>query len=206
MTHVGILGGTFDIVHNGHLEVASVVAKKIGLNKVFLVTAGNPPHKSGVLDGECRHELVEAALEGRPELEASRIELDLPGISYTHRTISELKAQLSAQAGHEVKISFILSAEYLDPTNPSNISTWEEAEAMLAMVQLVVVPRGPYTPELARQWAGELRLTNFLILDKDISHLSSGIVRDALRKGLPIESLVPARVAALVKERGIVYQ
>lgn len=69
MKNIGILGGTFDIVHNGHLDVAEFVAKQLGLDKVLFVTAGKPPHKqSNVLDSEVRHELVEGALEGREGL------------------------------------------------------------------------------------------------------------------------------------------
>ena len=206
MKNIGILGGTFDIVHNGHVDVAEFVAQQLGLDKVLLVTAGKPPHKqSGLLDSEVRHELVEGAVEGRPGLEASRIELDLPGLSYTYRTIVQLSELLTAQAGGDVAITFILSAEYLDPENPSNVTKWEEAEALLAKVQLAVVPRGKYTAELARRWVEELKLTNVRIFDQQISSLSSGIVRDAIKQGLSIESLVPARVVELVKKHGIVY-
>ncbi len=206
MKHIGILGGTFDIVHNGHLDVAKFVAEQLGLDKVLFVTAGKPPHKqSGVLDSEVRHELVEGAVEGVPGLEASRIELDLPGLSYTYRTIVQLSEMLAEQSDGDIAITFILSAEYLDPANPSNVTTWDEAEAFLARVQLAVVPRGKYTAELARQWAGELKLTNVRIFDQQISSLSSGIVRDAIKGGLSIDDLVPAKVAELVKRHGIVY-
>lgn len=206
MKNIGILGGTFDIVHNGHLDVAKFVAKQLGLDKVLLVTAGKPPHKqSGVLDSEVRHELVQGAVEGQPELEASRIELDLPGLSYTYRTVIQLSELLAAQSGEEVAITFILSAEYLDPENPSNVTKWDEADAFLARVQLAVVPRGKYTAELARQWVDELKLTNARIFDQQISSLSSGIVRDAIKNGLSIDSLVPPRVVELVKRHGIVY-
>ncbi len=206
MKNIGILGGTFDIVHNGHLDVAEFVAKQLGLDKVLFVTAGKPPHKqSNVLDSEVRHELVEGALEGREGLEASRIELDLPGLSYTYRTIMQLSEMLTAKAGGDVSITFILSAEYLDPANPSNVTQWEEAEALLAKVQLAVVPRGKYTAELARQWVDELKLTNVRIFDQQISTLSSGIVRDAIKAGLSIDGLVPPRVVELVKKHGIVY-
>ncbi len=206
MKHIGILGGTFDIVHNGHLDVAQFVAKQLGLDKVLFVTAGKPPHKqSEVTDSEVRHELVVSAVEGCPGLEASRIELDLPGLSYTYRTIVQLSEMLSEQSGGEVAITFILSAEYLDPANPSNVTKWEEAEAFLAKVQLAVVPRGKYTAELARQWADQLKLSNVRIFDQQISNLSSGIVRDAIRGGLSIDGLVPPRVAELVKRHGIIY-
>jgi nicotinate-nucleotide adenylyltransferase len=206
MKHIGILGGTFDIVHNGHLDVANFVANQLGLDKVLFVTAGQPPHKpSGVLDSEVRHELVEGAVQGCPGLEASRIELDLPGLSYTYRTIVQLAEMLSEQSEGDVAITFILSAEYLDPANPSNVTRWEEAEAFLAKVQLAVVPRGKYTAELARQWVEELKLTNVRIFDQQISSLSSGIVRDAIKNGLSIDGLVPARVVELVKKHGIIY-
>jgi len=205
MKNIGILGGTYDIVHNGHVDVAKFVAKQLGLDTVLLVTAGQPPHKNGVTDGEVRHELVQGAVEGNPELEASRIELDLPGLSYTYRTVEQLAELLFAETGEEVAITFILSAEYLDPENPSNVTKWEEAEALLARVQLAVVPRGKYTAELARQWAEELKLTNVRIFDQQISTLSSGIVRDAIKAGLSIDTLVPPRVVELVKKHGIIF-
>jgi nicotinate-nucleotide adenylyltransferase len=206
MKNIGILGGTFDIVHNGHVDVAKFVAKVLGLDKVLFVTAGQPPHKpSGVTDSEVRHELVVGAVEGSPELEASRIELDLPGLSYTYRTVSQLSEMLAEQTGEEVAITFILSAEYLDPANASNVTKWEEADALLAKVRLAVVPRGKYTAELARQWVDELKLENVFIFDQQISSLSSGIVRDAIKAGLSIDSLVPPRVVELVKKHGIVF-
>lgn len=205
MKNIGILGGTYDIVHNGHVDVAKFVAKQLGLDKVLLVTAGQPPHKLGVTDGEVRHELVKGAVEGNPELEASRIELDLPGLSYTYRTVEQLTELLSAQTGEEVAITFILSAEYLDPENPANVTKWEEAEALLARVCLAVVPRGKYTAELARKWADELKLTNVRVFDQQISTLSSGIVRDAIKAGLSIDTLVPPRVVELVKKHGIIF-
>jgi len=208
MKHIGLLGGTFDIVHNGHIDVAQVVAKVFGLDKVLFVTAGEPPHKAQVTvtNSEIRHDLVETAVAGIPGLEASRIELDLPGVSYTYRTVGALKAILSAQTGEEVRISFILSAEYLNPANPSVVTQWEEAEAFLSMVQLVVVPRFGISAELARQWARELNLTNVQVLEEPVSALSSGVVRDALKQGLPIDAMVPALVAEKVKQHGIVYR
>jgi nicotinate-nucleotide adenylyltransferase len=207
MKHVGILGGTFDIVHNGHLEVAHDAVVRLGLDKVTLVTAGQPPHKqSRVTDGEIRHELVEAAVAGHPHFEASRVELDRPGLSYTYQTVLELKAHYSALFGEEVKVSFILSAEYLDPENPSNLATWEEVQLLLAEADLIVVPRGKYTAELAQKWARDMGLTNATILAAPVSSLSSGVVRDALRQGLPIDAFVPSQVAERVKQRGLCYR
>ncbi len=207
MKHIGILGGTFDPVHNGHVDVANLVADKIGCDKVLLVTSARPPHKEfGGLDAELRHELVQAAVAGSPKLEASRIELDMPGLSYTYRTVKEIKSRFSAQFGDDVTIHFIVSAEYLDPAYKSNVTHWQNAQEFLGMVHLVVVPRHLHTAAQARQWARDLNLDNYTILDQPVSDMFSGIVRDALTRGSSLAGLVPARVAELIKLRGIAYR
>jgi nicotinate-nucleotide adenylyltransferase len=201
MEHIGILGGTFDPVTEGHLYIARTVGSMLGLDRVLLVTAGNPPHKvRNVLDAELRHEMVEVAVHGNTGLEASRLELD-HGVSYT---IDAVKALLKSLPGGGIgtKISFITSAEYLNPENPSNIRTWKGVDELLTLINLVVTPRGWMTSDVAEKWAEELNITNVQIVDVPVYSVSSGMVKDALRDGQEIDTMVPRAVADLIKTRG----
>src|SRR3954451_13016228 len=89
---IGILGGTFDPFHLGHLALARAARDQLGLERVLVVPAGEPPHKPGrpISSGTVRLALVEAGTEGERPLEGSRIELDRPGPSFTIDTVAEI--------------------------------------------------------------------------------------------------------------------
>lgn len=198
--NIGLLGGTFDPVHWGHLRVAEAVAGKLGLSKVKLVTAARPPHKQhDVLSAEHRHAMVEAAVEGLPGFEACRLELDL-GISYTIDLVKHLLSE--NPDGSQVKHSFITSAEYLNPENPSNLRTWKGSEELLSLINMVVTTRGDLTVAVAEKWAAQLKLPNLQIVEIPYIPVSSGVVKEALRTGQDIDKLVPPGVADLIKRHG----
>lgn len=199
-THIGLLGGTFDPVHWGHIRVAENVAEKLGMSQVKLVTAARPPHKlNGVSNAEGRHEMVEAAVQGRSGLEACRLELDL-GISYTIDLVKHLISELPD--GRNTKFSFITSAEYLNPDNPNNLRTWKGAEELFGLIDFVVTTRGDFTVAVAERWAAQLRLANLRIVQIPNIPVTSGVVKEALRTGKGIEDLVPPGVAELILSRG----
>ncbi len=201
MEHIGILGGTFDPVTEGHLYIARTVGRMLGLDKVLLVTAGNPPHKlRDVLDAELRHEMVEVAVHGNVGIEASRLELD-HGVSYTIDAVKALRRILPA-GGRNTRISFITSAEYLNPENPSNFRTWKGVDELITMIDLVVTPRGWMTAKVAADWAKMLGLNNVKIVDAPPMPVSSGMVKSALREGQTIDHMVPRAVAELIKTHG----
>ena len=199
-THIGLLGGTFDPVHWGHIRVAENVAEKLGMSQVKLVTAARPPHKlNGVSNAEGRHEMVEAAVQGRSGLEACRLELDL-GISYTIDMVKHLISELPD--GRNTKFSFITSAEYVDPENPHHILTWTEAEEFLSLVTLVVTPRGHCDENKTRAWVEALGLEGVRVEDVPALHVTSGMVKKALREGDLSDHMMPEAVARLIKTRG----
>lgn len=201
MENIAILGGTFDPVTEAHLYIARTVGSMLGLDRVLLVTAGNPPHKTrDVLDAELRHEMVEVAVHGNTGIEASRLELD-SGVSYTIDAVKALMKTLP-NGGAGTKISFITSAEYLNPENPNNFRTWKGVDELITLINLIVTPRGWMTAEVATHWAKELRLDNVQIVDLPPFPVSSGMVKAALREGQSIESMVPSAVANLIKTRG----
>lgn len=90
-TEIGVFCGTFNPIHLGHLLIAECARDQFGLEKVFFVTSPRPPHRStDLLDGEARHLMVSAAVADNPHFEASRLELERSGPSYTSETIRSL--------------------------------------------------------------------------------------------------------------------
>lgn len=198
---IGLLGGTFDPVHNGHLYVASYLREKLGLDQVYLVTAGSPPHKvANVLGAEHRHEMVEAACQGLEGIVASSVELD-NGFSYTVDTIRHLRENHPAGADN-IELTFITSSEYVDPDNRHHILTWKDAQELLSLVNLVVTPRGAQDTAATRAWADSLGLESVQVVDLPPMHVTSMMVKNALKEGKDLGDMVPAAIAGLIKQRG----
>ncbi|HEV7810078.1 MAG TPA: adenylyltransferase/cytidyltransferase family protein, partial [Candidatus Limnocylindrales bacterium] len=108
----GLLGGSFDPFHVGHLALARAARDNLGLDRVLVIPAAAPPHKLGrpMSPPEVRLEMVEAGIAGEPGLEASRIEIDRPGPSWTVDTVAQLRA-LADAAGETAELIVILSSE-----------------------------------------------------------------------------------------------
>ena len=139
---VGILGGTFDPIHHGHLVIAEEAREALGLERVLLVPAASPPHKPGrpVTDAAHRLAMVELAIAGNPAFAVSRLEVERGGASYTVDTLEALLRDGIEQPW------FILSAEAL-----AGFPAWREPDRILELCRLAVVPRGGYEP-LDRAW------------------------------------------------------
>jgi len=193
--HVGVLGGTFDPVHNGHIFVAEFVRTSLGLDRVYFVTAKTPPHKSHhIADAEVRHAMVEAAVQGKPHLVPCRIELDRAGTSYTVDTFRQLQADL----GPNVRLNLITSAEYLVPDSTSWIKNWDGAKELFQLCRIVVTPRRHMDATLAREWAALIPDADIVIVDLPSPAVSSLLVKRQLKKQLPVDDLVPPAVAQLI--------
>lgn len=198
--HVGVLGGTFDPVHNGHIYVAEYVRTNLGLDRVYFVTAKSPPHKSHHLaDAEMRHAMVEAAIKDKPHLVPCRLELDRAGTSYTVDTFRQLQASL----GPAVRLNLIISAEYLNPDSPSWLKNWEEAAELFKLCRIVVTPRRHMDAAIASAWAALLPEADIIIVDLTSPAVSSLMVKMQLKNQLPIDDLVPPAVAQLMHQTGI---
>ncbi|HEV3231279.1 MAG TPA: nicotinate (nicotinamide) nucleotide adenylyltransferase [Candidatus Dormibacteraeota bacterium] len=129
---IGVLGGTFDPVHRGHLEVARQVRETLGLDLVLLMPVAAPPHRPAPLTAPAdRLALIRAAVEGEPGLEAGDLEVLRGGVSYTAETLRELAA---AHPGAEL---FLL----LGWDAARDFASWREPEAIAALARLVVFNR-----------------------------------------------------------------
>jgi nicotinate-nucleotide adenylyltransferase len=148
LQRVGILGGTFDPVHYGHLAIAEEVAEALALELILFVPAALPPHKlrEEVTPAEDRTAMVARAIEGNPKFRLCRIELERSGPSYTADTLQQLADEAARQSVAR-ELIFILSADAL-----AEFRTWHDPERVLALATLAVVPR-PGSPAPDREWA-----------------------------------------------------
>ncbi len=138
---VGILGGTFDPVHYGHLVIAEQVREALSLDRVVFVPAAVPPHRIGLTITPVEHRvaMVELAVAGNPSFAVSRIELERDGPSYTVDTLAILVGE-AARQGVARDLFFILSTEAL-----AALPSWHDPDRILSLCRLAVVPR-PGTP------------------------------------------------------------
>ncbi len=192
---IGILGGTFDPVHNGHLKVAEEVRSQLDLAKVLFVPAGQPWLKSDSLVSPAKHrvEMVRLAITGYYGFELSLMEINRPGLSYTVDTIEELRDKNGA--GNE--LFFILGWDSL-----SQLPRWKEPTRIIELCCLVAVPRPGYkAPDIKRLEMLIPGLSSRLILtDKPEIDISATQIRRRVAEGLSITDLVPEAVAGYIKQ------
>lgn len=186
---IGLMGGTFDPIHIGHLVIAEEAREALSLSRMLFVPAGQPPHKPAgeVTAVEHRVAMVELAVADNAAFELSRIEIDRAGPSFTVDTVEELARD------HDVTV--ILSAETF-----RELPTWHEPDRLFAAARVAVVPREGYpAPDpawLAATFPGrEDRVVYF-----DAPHLgvSSTVIRAKVAAGRSIRYLVPAAVEAYI--------
>jgi nicotinate-nucleotide adenylyltransferase len=198
---IGIMGGTFDPIHIGHLAIAEEAREVLGLARVLFVPAAVPPHRprGAVAAAEERAAMVALAIIDNDAFELSRIELDRPGPSYTSDTV-ELLAATERAAGRDPDLTFILSAETLH-----DLPTWREPERLLDSARIAVVPREGYpAPErrwLEAQFPGRADRVDFL--EGPRLGLSSTSIRARVAAGRSIRYLVPPAVALYIEDHGL---
>lgn len=184
---LGVLGGTFDPVHIGHVVAAVDARSALQLDRVLLVVAGDPWQKRDRVVGSAqdRLALVEAAVDDIDGVEASAIEVDRDGPSVTADTLEVLHT-----AGRELFI--ILGADAV-----ANMSTWKRLEETRLLATIVVIERdGEHAEPPGVGW----RVEHLPIPRLEVS---STDVRERLAHGRPIDGLVPAAVARAIRERGL---
>jgi nicotinate-nucleotide adenylyltransferase len=192
---LGILGGTFNPPHIGHLVCAQEAFDQLGLDRVVLMPAGVPPHKQVEADpgAEARHELCRLAVAGDERFAVSRLELDRAGRSYTVDTLRALHDQ-----SPQDDIAFIAGGDMA-----RSLPSWREPEAILTLATLAVAERaadrrGEISAAIA-PLAGSDRVRFF---DMPRIDVSSSLVRERVATGRPIRYLVPDAVADAIAQNG----
>ncbi len=186
---IGIFGGTFDPIHNGHLQVAEEVRRALRLDRLLVVVANEPWQKQDrpVTPAEDRYAMVVAALADQPGLEASRIELDRGGPSYTVDTVREL---LAGQP--DAQLFVVVGADVV-----GGLSSWHDESALRELVTLAVVER-PGAPVVVTLPGWRTVLVPVEPLD-----VSSTGLRTRLEQGGSVSGTVPASVIRCISRRGL---
>ncbi len=197
---LGILGGTFDPVHDGHLALAREALTELDLERVLFVPNADPPHKQhqAVTPAHHREAMVALALAAEPAFELSRIELERPGPSYTVDTVAELAVRSRAEGRPEPW--FVMSAEVLD-----DFAGWREPERILQLCRVAVAPR-PGADPLDRRWVVEHHPgfeDRFAFLPGPELDIASTRIRERVAAGQPIDDRVPRVVVRYIEAQGL---
>ncbi len=196
---IGILGGSFNPIHLGHLVMAETARQKFGLSKVLFIPYAEPPHKKdGELAGAAfRFQMVQKAVADNPAFEACDLEIVRGGKSYSYDTLRHL-----TQACPRDDFYFIVGADSL-----AHIRSWYRVEELKGLCRFIVVDRpGVRTQELLdemsprdRDVLGAHRVGDFML------GISSKQIRDRIQKGLSVRYLVPQTVEDHLSRAGV-YQ
>lgn len=188
---IGVMGGTFDPVHYGHLVAASEVAARFRLERVVFVPTGRPWQKSGreVTDPEDRHLMTVIATAADPRFDVSRVDVDRPGPTYTVDTLRDL----SREYGPGIPLAFITGADAL-----ADILSWRDHEEVLRRAHLVGVSRPGHQLSGDRLPQGSATLVEIPALA-----ISATDIRQRVAEGRPIRYLVPDGVREYIGKKNL---
>ena len=190
---IGILGGTFDPIHNGHLSVAALARDYFGLSKVLFIPAGHPPPKSATgAQPEQRLAMLRLALETEPSFKVCESEMQRTGLSYTHDTICRLRLIFPDR-----ELRFIIGSD-----NLRELETWHRYRELLSLIRLCVAHRPGYSIKIPRYLAG----TRVDVFPSPEWGISASLVRDFVRRGYSCRYLVPDAVADYIAENGLYFK
>ena len=184
---IGVLGGTFDPPHVGHLLVASDVHAALRLDRLLLVPAASPPHKQGKVraPAETRLEMLRAAVAGDERFEVDDIEMRRPGASYTVDTLRELRERHA-----DAELFFVVGMDQL-----REFHTWREPDEVARLAKLVGVSRDGETPDASGPVAVPVEVTRI--------DLSATDIRGRIRAGEPVRYFVPDPVLEIIERDGL---
>lgn len=199
MGKIGIMGGTFDPVHNGHLHLGRQAYVEYGLDSIWFMPSGQPPHKKNheVTDMEHRCRMLQLAIEGNGAFVFSDFEVRREGNTYTAQTLALLR-----EAYPEHEFYFILGADSL-----YEIETWYHPEEVIGSVVILAASREyedshrPMKEQIAylnQKYAGRIRMLHSTEVD-----ISSEAIRNMAARGETVVNYVPEKVAAYIEAQGL---
>jgi nicotinate-nucleotide adenylyltransferase len=191
---LGVMGGTFDPIHHGHLVAASEVASRFALDEVVFVPTGRPWQKESreVSEPEDRYLMTVIATASNPRFTVSRIDIDRPGPTYTIDTLHDLRTE----RGEDVDFYFITGADAL-----AQILTWRGVEELFDLAHFVGVTRPGH--DLAEPPIGQVPDGRLTLMEVPALSISSTACRERVLAGDPIWYLVPDGIVQYIAKRGL---
>ena len=196
MSRVGIMGGTFDPVHYGHLYAAEQAREECDLGTVYFVPCNLPPHKdgAGLTAAEHRSTMVQLAAASNPSFAASRMEIERGGLSYTIHTVTEFRELL----GVGTEIHFITGADAI-----GEIMTWRDNEALASLCRFVAVTRPGYEVGSLRERLSPALRASLEVVEVKGLDISSTDIRRRVGEGRSIRYLTPPEVELYIANTGL---
>lgn len=185
---IGILGGTFNPIHIGHLVLAEEAKEKLNLEKVIFVPAYIPPHKKGeeITEADDRLKMVNLAIRGNPSFEVSTFEIDSKNTSYSIQTLREFKKRY----GEDTKLFFITGADSL-----GELFSWKGLDEIFKLSQFIVANRPGYD---VANLPKEVEVVTITPLE-----ISSSQIRRKIKEHKSIRYLVPEAVREYITAKGL---
>jgi nicotinate-nucleotide adenylyltransferase len=190
-----IFGGTFDPIHKGHLDIASITLKKLHLDSVIFMPSGNPPFKQNinVTDSSIRYELIKLAIQDEENFSLSPYEINKTGISFTYETLEHFRKEEK-----DTKWFFLIGSDcFLE------IEKWERSDIVIGEGNLVVFNRQGYNKEDVK--LEKLRLESkykreIIFIDNNVLDISSKEIREQINAKLETSNYLTSSVLNRIKE------
>lgn len=184
---IGIYGGSFNPVHNGHLNIVKYVLNELKLDKIIVIPVGKPSHKADNLElGALRIEMCKVAFENLHNVEVSDIETDKDKISYTINTLKKIIKIYGK------KNDFY---EIIGEDSAYHFKEWKNYEEILQLSKVVVLRRKGYI--------GEIQHENMIYLESPFFNVSSTEIREKIKNKIDITNLVPKKVKKIIEENNL---
>jgi nicotinate-nucleotide adenylyltransferase len=182
---IGVMGGTFDPIHVGHLIVAAEALHALNLTEVVFVPSANPWQKTPSTDASHRLEMVRLATASEPKFRVSTVDIDRGGNTYTVDTLADLKS-----LHPDADLFLLLGSDALN-----NIHTWKDFERIFSLAHVVCLARPGHEPRAQETPAGAVTLLEVPGID-----VSSTDCRDRLRYGRPVRFMVTSPVLEYIEQ------
>ena len=188
MARLGIFGGTFDPIHNGHLLAAEAVASQCALDAILFTPTGDSYQKESVTSADHRVAMVELAIQDHPKFHLETCDIDRGGATFTIDTLQDIKRKHPSS-----ELFFILGTDAL-----ANIDSWRDSEKLPSLAKFIVVTRPGFAVELPTWPKGSVE-----VLEIDALNLSSTEIRQKIESGHNANDLVPKAVAGYISSNGL---
>lgn len=197
MQRIGIMGGTFNPIHIGHVIAAQEVLFKMNLDNIIFIPTGNPPHKrqKDLISADHRYEMVRLAICKNNQFSISDLEIKREGRTYTYDTLTELHKTYYGN-----KLFFIIGFDTL-----KDLDSWRRINDVCKMVSFIVVNRGNSTSEVIEEIEDKKKKysADITLVDIPDIEISSTEIRKRILNGETIKYLVPDEVEAYIRLKGL---
>ncbi|CDZ74579.1 nicotinate-nucleotide adenylyltransferase [Peptoniphilus sp. ING2-D1G] len=196
MKRYGIIGGTFDPIHYGHLMISEIIREEMDLEKIIFIPTGNPPHKNDILSADVRFEMTNIAVKSNKYFTVSDIESKKKFVSYSVDTVTELSQIIDG------KLYFIIGSDTL-----FQLKTWKKFEELAKIVEFVVAMRPSYMStkllELELDYLSFKYEAKINVVEIPLYEISSTLIRNRLALGQSVKYLIPDELIEFIEEKGL---